>query len=170
MIDEQGFRPNVGIILINHQGRVFWARRARGGDAWQFPQGGIQRGETPKQAMYRELMEETGLAPEDVSLLGCTRGWLRYRLPNYMVRHHIKPVCIGQKQKWFMLRMQAEDSKVRFDRTDGPPEFDHWRWISYWQPMRQVIFFKRRVYKRALEELKHIALPQQQQAKQGNKR
>ena len=164
MIDEQGFRPNVGIILINGRGQLLWARRTGQGDAWQFPQGGINDGETPEQALYRELMEETGLSETDVEVLGCTPGWLRYRLPKRMVRHHSKPVCIGQKQKWFMLRMQAEDSKVRFDCCDKP-EFDHWRWVSYWHPLRQVVFFKRQVYRRALEHFKHIAMPLREQAK-----
>lgn len=155
MIDKDGFRPNVGIVLANDQGQVLWARRVGGRDAWQFPQGGINRGESPEQALYRELEEEVGLSPESVEVLGVTRGWLRYRLPKRFVRKGQKPLCIGQKQKWFLLRMLDEDNAVRLDLNDKP-EFDHWQWVSYWYPLNQVISFKREVYRRAMKEL---ALP-----------
>ncbi|WP_261842627.1 RNA pyrophosphohydrolase [Aliamphritea ceti] len=151
MIDSDGFRPNVGIILANSMGQVLWARRI-GQDAWQFPQGGIDRSETPEQAMYRELKEEIGLSPEDVEIVAVTRGWLRYRLPKRMIRHHSHPVCVGQKQKWFLLRMLSEDSAVSIDET-AKPEFDGWRWVSYWYPLGQVVAFKRDVYRKAMREL-----------------
>ena len=151
MIDAEGFRPNVGIIVANGQGQVLWAKRA-GHDAWQFPQGGISPGETPEQAMYRELWEEVGLMPDDVKVLGQTRGWLRYRLPKRFIRGDKNPVCIGQKQKWFLLRLLTEDSSVRLDCTQ-PAEFDGWRWASYWYPLNQVVSFKREVYRKALREL-----------------
>jgi putative (di)nucleoside polyphosphate hydrolase len=145
----------VGIVLANERAQVLWARRVGGRDAWQFPQGGINPGESPEEALYRELEEEVGLAPDSVEVLGCTRGWLRYRLPKPFIRKGQNPVCIGQKQKWFLLRMLAEDSKVRLDHN-ARPEFDHWRWVSYWYPLNQVISFKREVYRRAMKEL---ALP-----------
>ncbi len=151
MIDLDGYRPNVGIILSNEVGRLLWARRI-GQDAWQFPQGGIRRDETPEQAMYRELNEELGLFPEHVRVMGSTRGWLRYRLPDRLVRRHDRPVCIGQKQVWYLLRLDAEENHVCLDLTDQP-EFDHWRWVNYWYPVRHVVAFKRRVYQRALREL-----------------
>lgn len=151
MIDAEGFRPNVGIILANHQGQVLWARRA-GHDAWQFPQGGIAEGESPEQAMYRELWEEVGLHRQDVRILAVTRGWLRYRLPKRFVRKDRNPVCIGQKQKWFLLRLVTEDQKVKLDCTH-PPEFDGWRWVTYWYPLNKVVNFKREVYRKALKEL-----------------
>ena len=151
MIDSDGFRPNVGIILANSMGQVLWARRI-GQDAWQFPQGGIDRSETPEQAMYRELKEEIGLSPEDVEIVAVTRGWLRYRLPKRMIRHHSHPVCVGQKQKWFLLRMLSEDSAVSINSTETP-EFDGWRWVSYWYPLGQVVAFKRDVYRKAMREL-----------------
>ena len=152
MIDRDGFRPNVGIILANDAGQVLWARRVGGRDAWQFPQGGIDPAESPEQAMYRELQEEVGLEPEHVQVLACTRGWLRYRLPRRMLRRNSTPSFVGQKQKWFLLRMVGAEDRVRFD-AGVEPEFDHWRWVSYWYPLGQVVSFKRDVYRRALMEL-----------------
>lgn len=151
MIDEEGFRLNVGIIIVSKEDRLFWARRI-GQDAWQFPQGGIHPDETPEMALYRELGEEVGLEPEDVEIIGCTSGWLRYRLPKRLVRHYSEPLCIGQKQKWFMLRLMCEEDRVRLDKSQKP-EFDRWRWVNYWYPLQQVIPFKRHVYRRALQEL-----------------
>lgn len=158
MIDSEGFRANVGIMLANARGEILWAKRV-GQDAWQFPQGGIQQGESPQQALFRELEEEIGLTAKDVEVIATTRGWLRYRLPQKLLRRDSKPLCIGQKQKWFLLRMLSDDSEVRFD-NDHKPEFDHWRWVSYWYPLGQVIPFKREVYRRALKELapKHSRL------------
>ena len=151
VIDSDGFRPNVGIILSNDAGQVMWARRINQ-DAWQFPQGGINPRETPEEALFRELNEEVGLEPEDVKILACTRGWLRYRLPQRLVRTNSQPLCIGQKQKWFLLRLTGAEDRVRMDVT-GKPEFDGWRWVSYWYPLNQVVTFKREVYRRALKEL-----------------
>ena len=151
MIDSDGFRPNVGIILANRYDQVLWAKRI-GQDSWQFPQGGIKTNETPEQALFRELNEEVGLQASDVSIIASTKGWLRYRLPKRMVRHHSHPVCVGQKQKWFLLRMTCEDAKVSVDHS-RTPEFDGWRWVSYWYPLGQVVSFKREVYRRAMKEL-----------------
>ncbi|ASP37754.1 RNA pyrophosphohydrolase [Bacterioplanes sanyensis] len=151
MIDDQGYRPNVGIIICNDAGQVLWARRV-GQDAWQFPQGGIKQGESPEKALYRELAEEVGLQPKDVKILGCTRGWLRYRLPRRMIRQDSKPVCVGQKQKWYLLRLLSSDDEVNV-ATTNKPEFDGWEWVSYWYPLGQVVSFKRDVYRSALTEL-----------------
>lgn len=152
MIDTEGYRPNVGIILTNQQGQVLWAKRVNQ-DAWQFPQGGIHLNETPVEAMYRELEEEIGLLPEHVSVIACTRGWLRYRLPKRMIRQNSLPICIGQKQKWFLLSLKGQDSLVDLSRTDKP-EFDHWEWVSYWYPLSNVVLFKKKVYRQALKELR----------------
>ena len=155
MIDPDGYRPNVGIILLHNDGRVFWARRAFK-DGWQFPQGGMRSDETPIEAMYRELHEETGLRPHHVQVLGATPGWLRYRLPPRMVRRNQKPTCIGQKQVWFLLRFLGEESALRLDVTDEP-EFDQWRWVDFWYPATHVVSFKREVYQRALRHLAPLA-------------
>lgn len=151
MIDSDGYRANVGIILGNAHGRVLWAKRI-GQDAWQFPQGGIRAGETAEEALYRELEEEIGLRQEHVRIVGGTQRWLRYRLPKRYVRNHSRPLCIGQKQKWYLLELVAPQACVRFDSTDKP-EFDGWRWVHYWRPAQEVVFFKRDVYRRALQEL-----------------
>ncbi|GAB5412737.1 MAG: RNA pyrophosphohydrolase [Congregibacter sp.] len=152
MIDAEGFRPNVGIVIANSEGRLLWARRVGGRDAWQFPQGGVNDGEKPEEALYRELHEEVGLRPDAVELLASTHGWLRYRLPQRYQRKGQQPLCVGQKQKWFLLRLLADDSAVSLN-GDQKPEFDHWQWVSYWYPLDQVVYFKRDVYRRALKEL-----------------
>ncbi|QSA98286.1 RNA pyrophosphohydrolase [Methylococcus sp. EFPC2] len=151
MIDSEGYRLNVGIILCNDEGRVFWARRV-GMRSWQFPQGGIKLDEAPDNAMYRELYEETGLSPHHVQLLARTGGWLRYELPDRYIRKHSLPLCIGQKQLWYLLRLDAPISNIRLDRTDKP-EFDAWCWVDYWHPLADVVYFKREVYRQALTEL-----------------
>ena len=156
-IDDEGFRANVGIILTNEDGRLLLGGRV-GAKGWQFPQGGMLRGEDPEEAMYRELEEEVGLTESDVDMLGVTRDWLRYRLPDKFVRRHSKPLCIGQKQRWYMLRLTASPEKLRFDLCDSP-EFDRARWVQYWRPVNEVIYFKRRVYARALHELGSTAYP-----------
>ena len=151
MIDPDGYRPNVGIILIRDDGRVFWARRIRR-DGWQFPQGGMNSDETPLEAMYRELQEETGLGAHQVDVLGATPGWLRYRLPPRAIRRHDRVRCIGQKQVWFLLRFKAEEKDVNLDHTDSP-EFDQFRWVDFWYPAQNVVVFKRGVYASALHHL-----------------
>ena len=157
LIDAQGFRANVGIVLIRDSGDVFLGGR-RDGRGWQFPQGGVRRDESAEQALYRELREEIGLESDDVEVLAATRNWLRYRLPRRYVRRRSKPLCIGQKQRWFLLRMLGSEERLRFDLT-SQPEFDSWRWVDYWSPVREVIYFKRNVYARALEELGQLAFP-----------
>ena len=155
MIDPDGYRPNVAIVLMHPDGRVFWARRVRR-DGWQFPQGGMNSDETPTEAMYRELREETGLLPEHVDVLCSTPGWLRYRLPPRAIRRHDRLVCIGQKQVWFLLRFTGEETDLKLDLTDSP-EFDHWRWVDFWYPLEHVVNFKRTVYTHALHHLAPFA-------------
>ena len=158
VIDSDGFRANVGIVLMHGASEVFLGRRA-GGRGWQFPQGGVRQGEALEEAAFRELHEEIGLRRADVELLGQTQGWLRYRLPARFVRRHQQPVCIGQKQRWFLLRLKHEVTQFDFAST-SEPEFDQWKWAPYWDPVREVIYFKRPVYVRALNELAELAFPQ----------
>ncbi len=155
VIDPDGYRPNVGIILMRDDGRVFWARRVSR-DGWQFPQGGMRTDETPLEAMYRELEEETGLRAEHVEVLGATPGWLRYKLPNRYVRRNERPTCLGQKQVWFLLRFTGEEAHFRLDANEKP-EFDIWRWVDFWYPGEHVVAFKRDVYLRALRHLLPMA-------------
>ena len=150
VIDEEGFRLSVGIILSNGNGQVLWARRI-GQQSWQFPQGGIQIDEQPTDAMYRELSEEVGLERGHVEVLGYSQGWLQYRLPKRFIRRGQDPLCIGQRQRWFMLRLVGDERDVRLDQCERP-EFDCWRWVEYWHPLREVVAFKRSVYRRALRE------------------
>jgi len=156
MIDSEGFRANVGIILTNDQGQVFWARRI-GMDAWQFPQGGIKKNESPKTAMYRELKEEIGLEPEHVELINSTDDWLRYWLPKRYIRQNRGPLCIGQKQIWYLLKLTADETYLDLSYT-SEPEFDSWKWVDFWRPVEEVISFKRQVYQQALKQLQPFIL------------
>ena len=151
MIDDQGYRANVGIVICNCKGELLWAKRI-GQDAWQFPQGGIKNGESPEEALYRELDEEVGLSPDHVSVVHQTNEWLHYRLPPKLVRRNSSPVCIGQKQKWFLLGLEVEEARIDLTRSTQP-EFDSWCWVNYWRPLKEVVDFKREVYKKALLEL-----------------
>jgi putative (di)nucleoside polyphosphate hydrolase len=151
VVDADGFRPNVGIILSDKNGRLLWARRVGGQDAWQFPQGGINTNERAEEALYRELMEEVGLSEQDTKVLGATKGWLRYRLPKKLIRPKA-PQCIGQKQKWFLLEFTGDESAINLN-MHGKPEFDTWDWVSYWYPLTKVVSFKKEVYRKALKEL-----------------
>ena len=149
--NSRRYRPNVGMVIHNDRGQVFWARRVGGFDTWQFPQGGVTPGESAEQALYRELHEETGLTENAVEIRACTQGWLRYRLPKKLRRAGAEGF-VGQAQKWFLLRLVAGDDAFCFDATDKA-EFDAWRWVSYWYPVSQIVAFKRDVYRRALQEL-----------------
>jgi len=169
VIDADGYRANVGIIVSSSTGKVLWARRVGGKDAWQFPQGGIKKGETHEQALYRELSEEIGLTENDVEIVSCTRGWLRYQLPRRLIRYETKPLCIGQKQIWYLLRLTSDDGSVALANCQKP-EFDHWRWVDYWLPLREVVSFKRKVYEMALKEFEPLLFPEQDTQKKLRRR
>jgi putative (di)nucleoside polyphosphate hydrolase len=151
MLDRDGFRPNVGIILLNQKNQVFWGKRIRT-HSWQFPQGGIDRGENPEQAMFRELHEEVGLQPDHVRIVARTRDWLRYEVPDRFIKREARGHYRGQKQIWFLLQLVGNDWDLNLRATDHP-EFDAWRWNDYWVPLDWVVEFKRGVYKMALNEL-----------------
>jgi len=157
MLDKDGYRPNVGIILLNDRSEVFWGKRVRQ-HSWQFPQGGIKHGESPEKAMYRELYEEVGLQTEHVKILARTREWLRYEVPDQWIRRELRGNYRGQKQIWYLLRLVGRDCDVCLRRSDKP-EFDAWRWSDYWLPLDAVIEFKRQVYEQALQELSRFVFP-----------
>jgi len=151
MLDREGFRPNVGIILLNQKNQVFWGKRIRT-HSWQFPQGGIDRGESPEQAMFRELHEEVGLQPEHVRIVARTRDWLRYEVPDRFIRRDARGHYKGQKQIWYLLQLVEPDWNINL-RATSHPEFDAWRWNDFWVPLDVVVEFKRGVYEMALTEL-----------------
>ncbi len=151
MIDRDGYRPNVAIILCNAKNEVFWGKRIRE-HSWQFPQGGIKHGEAPEDAMFRELEEETGLKREHVKILGRTKNWLHYHVPSHWVKREWRGTYKGQKQIWYLLRLTGRDHDIRL-RASEHPEFDAWRWHDYWVPLDTVIEFKRDVYRKALHQL-----------------
>ncbi len=154
MIDIEGYRPNVGIVICNRKGQVLWAKRY-GQNSWQFPQGGIKEGETPEQAMYRELYEEVGLSKKDIKILYASKHWLRYKLPKRLLRYDSYPICIGQKQRWFLVQLLTDEKNFNMNRS-AIPEFDGWRWVSFWYPVRQVVSFKREVYRKAMKEFASV--------------
>lgn len=160
MVDNEGFRQNVGIILTNAGNKVLWGRRI-GQEGWQFPQGGMCAHESPTDAMYRELKEELGLDAQDVSIIAETSDWLRYRLPKQFIRQHQKPVVVGQAQKWFLLRLDSGEHAVNLAASDTP-EFDDWRWVDYWYPVDHVIQFKQDVYRQVLSEFESVLFQRQE--------
>ncbi len=151
MIDADGYRHNVGIIIVNKEGKLFWGKRIRQ-ESWQFPQGGIKEKETPQQAVFRELKEEVGLSPVDIRIIGRTKNWLSYDLPKYCIRKNTNPICVGQKQIWFLLGLVSEEEEINLN-YHHKPEFDGWAWVDYWHAEDNVIDFKKEVYRSALIEL-----------------
>ena len=156
MIDRDGYRLNVGIILANKKGQLFWGKRTKS-QGWQFPQGGVHPYETLEETMYRELNEEVGLIKKDVEIIATTKRWLRYKLPTKMQRHIETPLCIGQKQKWFLLLLTGPDSRICLT-ANKKPEFNKWNWVDYWEPLKQVIYFKRATYRKVLTEFEPVII------------
>ena len=154
MIDSDGYRANVGIVITNDKKQILLAKRFKQ-NGWQLPQGGIDEDETELDALYRELQEEVGLDPSHVTLIAKTPKWLRYELPDEHVRRTQKPKCIGQKQVWYLLKLDASDDEISLDLHDDV-EFDDWKWVDYWSPVDEVINFKRDVYEDMLKALAPI--------------
>lgn len=145
------YRPCVGVMLVNSDGQVFVGQRNdRDHDAWQMPQGGMDEGETPRDAALRELWEETGIAAKDVLVLAETADWLHYDLPHDVVPHIWHGRFRGQKQKWFLLRFKGGDADI--DIATKHPEFTRWKWMPPGDLLNQIVAFKREVYAQVLDE------------------
>jgi len=159
VIDKEGYRANVGIVITNYKDQVLLAKRYKQ-DSWQLPQGGIDKGETDVEALFRELNEEVGLESHHVSLIAKTPKWLRYDLPDYHIRRSQKPICVGQKQVWFLLRLTSSDDNIKLD-THSNIEFDEWAWVDYWHPIEKVIDFKKPIYEDMLKALAPVLFDNQ---------
>ncbi len=158
MIDRFGYRLGVGIILLDQQDRVFCANRVFPKNAWQCPQGGIELNESIAQTGYRELYEETGVKRNQVQLLAMTSTWLSYDLPKKLQRPHSLPLCVGQRQRWLLFRLCVKQVRINFDPDKtGSPEFDHYQWVDYDEPVKRVVDFKKELYAQAFDELKPFA-------------
>ncbi len=151
-MNEQ-YRKCVGLVLINRDNLVFLGRRlSLQHRSWQFPQGGIEPGETEEAALYRELREETGLEPGDVELLGQSRGWHSYRIPPRMRNSSKFPSSIvGQRQRWFLLRLLSDDSRIDLNFGESP-EFSEWRWVRAEEAVEEIVYFKRSLYRAVIGE------------------
>ena len=143
------YRPCVGVMLVNGDGHVFVGQRIDNPtDAWQMPQGGVDKGEDPKDAALRELWEETGVVADLVTIEAETEGWLPYDLPHDLVPRIWKGRFRGQEQKWYLLRFNGADSDVNI-QTDHP-EFSEWRWLPVDQLVGKIVPFKREVYRQVI--------------------
>jgi putative (di)nucleoside polyphosphate hydrolase len=139
------YRPCVGVMLVNAEGNIFVGQRKdRDQDAWQMPQGGVEKGEHAEVAALRELEEETGVQPSSVSVVMQTEGWLPYDLPHDLVPKIWKGRFRGQEQKWFLLRFHGSDDEINLDTQY--PEFSTWRWLPVDDLVANIVPFKRDVY------------------------
>ena len=152
MFSKNIYRPNVAVIVINNFGKVLWCQRIEH-DGWQFPQGGIDQGETPKEAALREVKEEVGLGSNDIEIIYETQDWFKYEVPKEKRRKYFSRVnFIGQKQKWFLAKLLTDDSRINL-KASLPAEFDRWIWSTYWYPLQTVVPFKKEAYRQALIEI-----------------
>lgn len=150
-VERLPYRPCVGVVLSNAEGHVFIGQRAdMDTPAWQMPQGGIDDGETPLEAAYRELQEETGVAPEHVQLIAETADWHAYDLPLEVVPKRWKGRFRGQTQKWVHFRLLAPDTVI--DLTFKDVEFSDWRWADGATALALIVPFKRPIYETMLKE------------------
>ena len=151
LVDKDGFRANVAMVISNGRGQILLAKRV-GQKAWQFPQGGIDQGESAQQALFRELYEEVGLKSEDVKIVQQCKRWLRYHIPEKMQRKHVTPRCIGQKQRWFLMQFIGDDSMVNIQTEI--PEFSRWCWLKSEDLLDKIVPFKRNTYETVIREFK----------------
>jgi len=149
------YRSNVGIMMVNEKGYVFVGQRLDNNRiAWQMPQGGIDAGEDPETAAYRELLEETGVKKQDVRFVASSSQWLSYDLPEDLIPILWNGKFRGQKQKWFLFKFLGEDGDINI--ATEHPEFSKWKWISKENLLKEIVPFKKSVYENVLKEFKNI--------------
>ena len=149
------YRSNVGIMMVNEQGYVFVGQRLDNNqNAWQMPQGGIDAGEDPETAAYRELLEETGIKKQDIRFLASSSKWLSYDLPEDLIPILWNGKFRGQKQKWFLFKFLGEDGDINI--ATEHPEFSKWKWISKENLLNEIVPFKKSVYENVLKEFRNI--------------
>jgi putative (di)nucleoside polyphosphate hydrolase len=151
------YRPCVGVMLVNADGRVFVGKRIdnKEGDAWQMPQGGVDEGEDLRQAALRELGEETGIRDDLVTIIAQTRDELLYDIPDKLIGNLWGGKYRGQRQSWFLARFGGTDTDIRLD-AHNPPEFCEWKWVAPETLPDLIVPFKRRVYRSVLEEFRDL--------------
>ena len=151
MINEPGYRLNVGIIVINDNGKLLLCKRKKI-DSWQFPQGGIDFGESPLKAAKRELYEEVGIEENKIKLIKESDNWYKYDLPKkYKRNSFLWESFKGQKQKWFLFKL-IEETNIDLNNENNP-EFDEFDWVDFWEPLDEIVEFKREIYEKVLTEL-----------------
>lgn len=157
------YRPCVGIALLNAEGRIWLGRRFEDlvsqeyEKRWQMPQGGIDKGEDPKVAAFRELYEETGVS--SASIVAELKDWIQYDLPPEDVGKAMKGKFRGQEQKWFAMRFTGEEREINLNLEGHKPEFDAWRWATASEALDEIVGFKRNAYRAVLEEFRALLIP-----------
>ena len=153
-MEEALYRPNVGIIIFNRDGKILWCKRKQG-DGWQFPQGGIDKGESPLEALYRETYEEVGLKKHQIKIVRENERWIGYDVPKDRVPKYFSfknRRFKGQTQKWFLAEFLGNNEDINLS-LHSQIEFSEWTWSSYWHPITGGIEFKKDAYRKALNDL-----------------
>ncbi len=154
-VSKLEYRKNVGMVLVNTNGHIFAGKRLdNNSDAWQMPQGGIDKGETPEVAAFRELSEETGIHHSKARLIGATAGWLSYDIPVELIPKLWNGQYRGQEQKWFAFEFLGKDSDINLITKE--PEFSEWAWKSKKDLLSSIVPFKVEVYQKVFSELGHL--------------